>query len=286
MLTLLPTPIGNLADITLRSLQVLADSDVIMCEDVRVGKKLISLLEKNSLIKDNFPKIFDSKQFIPFHSHNEKEFLDSIHRGFFEKNIVFISDAGMPCVSDPGMSLVAYAMSENIPYDVLPGVSASVSAYCFSGIVSDGFLFAGFLPHKQKDRKERIANLMQGISILQQDVVIVVYESPHRILDSLGDIVCLYPNIHLFAIKEMTKLHQKFFYGKAVDVLEEIKKVNTNGEWVLVMNVEKKIEPSLTLAQISQMDIPPKVKAKILAKLENKDIKSIYERICKEGQNR
>ncbi|PAF54204.1 16S rRNA (cytidine(1402)-2'-O)-methyltransferase [Helicobacter sp. 13S00482-2] len=286
MLTLLPTPIGNLADITLRALKVLADSDVLMCEDIRVSKKLISLLEKNPLVQDNFPTIFDTKQFISFHSHNEKEFLASVDKSFFEKNVVFMSDAGMPCVSDPGVSLVAYAINNNIPYDVLPGASAGVNAYCFSGIHSDGFLFTGFLPHKQKDRKDHISNIIKGISTLDQDIVIVMYESPHRILKSLEDIASLYPDADLFAIKEMTKVHQKFFHGKTIDVLEQIKKSNISGEWALVMSVEKVLEPSLSLTQVVQMDMPPKIKAKILAKLENKDIKTIYEEICKEGQSK
>lgn len=284
MLTLLPTPIGNLADITLRSLQILADSEVIMCEDVRVGKKLLSLLEKNPLIQNNFSAIFNPKQFVSFHSHNEKEFLASVDEAFFEKNIVFMSDAGMPCVSDPGMSLVNYMISKNLPYDVLPGSSAAVSAYCFSGIMSDGFLFAGFLPHKQKDRRERISNLAQGVATLQQEVVIVMYESPHRILNSLEDISFLYPNAYLFAIKEMTKVYQRYFCGSATSVLEQIKKSNTSGEWVLVMNVEKTLQPSLSLSEVEQMELPPKIKAKILAKLQNEDVKTIYEKICKQGE--
>lgn len=282
MLTFLPTPIGNLADITLRSLQVLADAEVIMCEDVRVGKKLLSLLEKNPLIQSNFPAIFTSKQFVSFHSHNEKEFLDLLEEDFFQKNVVFMSDAGMPCVSDPGMSLVAYMISKDLPYDVLPGASAGVNAYCSSGIISDGFLFAGFLPHKQKDRRERISNLAQGIMTLQQEIVIVIYESPHRILQSLEDICFLYPDAYLFAIKEMTKMHQKYFCGSASDVLEQVRKANTSGEWALLLRVEKKLEPSLSLSSVEQMDLPPKIKAKILAKLENEDVKTIYEKICKQ----
>ncbi|PAF42605.1 16S rRNA (cytidine(1402)-2'-O)-methyltransferase [Helicobacter sp. 11S03491-1] len=281
MLTFLPTPIGNLADITLRSLEVLANADVVMCEDVRVSKKLIKLLGKNPIAQQYFHGIFNQKQFISFHSHNQEDFLNSIEVDFFhEHHIAFMSDAGMPCVSDPGAILVAYALKNGIDYDVLPGCSAGVNAYCFCGFVSDGFLFAGFLPHKQKDRQQRIDNFLQTIGSFEQNISIVVYESPHRILESLEDIVLLAPEIKLFAIKEMTKIHQKFFVGKSSEVLSQIRQSNTNGEWVLVLEGGKTKEATLSSNQILQMDLPPKIKAKLLSKLQNTDAKTIYEKIC------
>lgn len=284
MLTLLPTPIGNLADITFRTLQVLAEADILMCEDIRVSKKLISLFKKNPIISEHFCSIFEKKEFISFHSHNEQEFLSNISKDFFnQRNIVFMSDAGMPCVSDPGMSLVAYAIKNKIPYDVLPGASAGISAYCSCGFDTEGFLFAGFLPHKQKDRRERILNLLQGSSRLDQRICVVMYESPHRILNTLEDIALLAPNALLFAIKEMTKIHQKYFIGSSAEVYAQIKGSNISGEWALVLLSDEKAERSLTCAQILQMDIPPKIKAKIVSKLQNEDVKSVYEKILSKG---
>lgn len=283
MLTLLPTPIGNLSDISIRSLEALSFADVIMCEDVRVSKKLILLFEKNPIISKHFPEIFNHKQFISFHSHNEDEFLQHTKKDFFlNQKVVFMSDAGMPCISDPGSKLVEYAMMNQIPYDILPGACAAVSAYCFSGFIKNGFLFAGFLPHKQKDRKDRIYNLLQTLCVCEDDYCIVVYESPHRIIDSLKNICCVAPECNLFAIKEMTKLHQKYFRGKPSQVLEEVSSSNTNGEWCLVFYGEKDLEPTLNISQIHSMDIPPKIKAKLLSKITQENSKDIYEKLLKE----
>lgn len=281
MLTLLPTPLGNLGDISLRSLQALQKANILMCEDVRVTKKLLQLLSKVVLIKTNFPEIFEVKKFLSFHSHNQEEFLRNIDLEFFKQNdIVFMSDAGMPCVSDPGMELVAYAQRHSIVYDVLPGASASVSAYCFSGFGAEGFVFAGFLPHKQKDRRERMAQLLQKVSSFSQDIALIVYESPHRIIDSLSDLVAIAPKTKVFAIKEMTKIHQRFFTGLSVEVLKQVSESNISGEWVLVLQGEKSQEKMLSLTQIEEMSLPPKIKAKLISKIENVDIKIVYDRIC------
>ncbi|PAF45045.1 16S rRNA (cytidine(1402)-2'-O)-methyltransferase [Helicobacter sp. 11S02596-1] len=280
MLTLLPTPIGNLADITLRALQALGEANVVMCEDIRVTKKLIALFGKNPIIAEHFSAIFEKKDFVSFHSHNEKDFFKNLTQDFFhQNNVVYMSDAGMPCVSDPGISLIAYAIANNIPYDVLPGASAGVVAYASCGFDAQGFLFAGFLPHKQKERRERILNLLQGCAYLEQSIPIVMYESPHRILDTLEDLALLTPNARLFAIKEMTKMHQKYFIGQAREVCAQIESLNTSGEWVLVLFSDTKMERSLSSAQILQLDIPPKIKAKILSKLQNEDTKSLYKKI-------
>ncbi|PAF52785.1 16S rRNA (cytidine(1402)-2'-O)-methyltransferase [Helicobacter sp. 13S00477-4] len=287
MLTFLPTPIGNLADVTIRTLQVLAQASILMCEDIRVSKRLVSLFKKNPLIQSNFSHIFVEKEFVSFHSHNEKEFLHNIQRDFFVKNnVVFMSDAGMPCVSDPGMSLVAYAIENNITYDVLPGPCAAINAYCFSGIKTDGFLFGGFLPPKQQDRKNRIINLLESCARFEQNISIILYESPHRILESLEDIASLCPDVYLYAIKEMTKIHQKYFVGLSSEVFSQIKTSNISGEWVLVLKSNRDVEPTLSLHQIQHLDIPPKIKAKILGKLQNADIKSIYKKICEQSDKR
>lgn len=283
MLTLLPTPLGNLGDISLRSLQAIGEADVLMCEDVRVAKKLLRLLSKVDLIKTNFPTIFEAKKFLSFHSHNQEGFLKSIDLEFFRQNkIVFMSDAGMPCVSDPGMELVAYARRHHIVYDVLPGGSASVNAYCFSGFATEGFLFAGFLPHKQKDRRERMAQLLQNTANFSQNIALIVYESPHRIIQSLSDLVDIAPKTKIFAIKEMTKIHQRFFTGSGAEVLKQVSETNTSGEWVLVLQGEKSQEKMLSAAQIKEMSLPPKIKAKLLSKIEDIDVRTIYERICLE----
>ncbi len=118
MLCLVPTPIGNLEDISIRSLRILKEAELIFCEDTRVTKKLLTLLgEKNNLD-------FSNKEFKSFHSHNENHILQSLTKETFSKNVVYVSDAGMPCVSDPGATLVDYCIKNQIPYDVLPGLDA------------------------------------------------------------------------------------------------------------------------------------------------------------------
>ena len=284
MITLLPTPIGNLGDISLRTLEVLAESEIVLCEDTRVTKKLLSLLQKSPIISSNFPEIFQDKVFYPFHSHNQREFLAQRDRAFFDKKVVFLSDAGMPCVSDPGALLVAYAQEHGIAYDVLPGSNACVLAYCMSGVEDSGFVFGGFLPHKKEERKKVLLEYFGANSRLSGNQSIIFYESPHRILDSLADLAALDRECKVFAIKEMTKINQKFFTGSAQEVLGRIKGENIKGEWVLVLNPTHTQERVLSLEEIEQMSLPPKVRAKLLAKLTGQDPKAIYQNHIEGGE--
>ncbi|CRF48334.1 rRNA small subunit methyltransferase I [Helicobacter heilmannii] len=273
MLTLSATPIGNLKDVTWRALEALANCAVCLCEDVRVGKRLLFLLKSQAWatpLKNTAPK-----QFLPFHSHNQEAFLRQTPPSFFtEQEVVFISDAGMPCVSDPGAKLVAFAQEHKIPYVVLPGASACVGAYSASGFESAGFNFVGFLPPKALSRRTLLARL-KG-----QGGVFVFYESPQRLLDTLEDLSALFSHSSLFAIKEVSKLHEQRFKGSVLKVATELKALQGSkallGEWVLVLNCQEEAELSLSYTQISQMSLPPKVKAKLLARLTNTAPKALY----------
>lgn len=282
MITLLPTPIGNLGDVSLRMLEALAESEIVLCEDTRVTKKLITLLQKNPIIEKNFPNIFLNKEFYAFHSHNQDEFLKKTSIDFFKKQVVFLSDAGMPCVNDPGALLVKYAMENNIDYDVLPGSNASILAYCMSGIIDDGFMFGGFLPHKQQARKRVLENFLSQQVALDKELSVMFYESPHRILESLQDICEIDRECYVFAIKEMTKKHQKSFCGEAYKVFETLKQANIQGEWVLILKSQKEFVKTIGLGELEAMDIPPKIKAKLIAKLTNQDAKEIYNNLVKQ----
>lgn len=284
MITLLPTPIGNLGDVSLRMLEVLADSQVVLCEDTRVTKKLITLLQKKSIISSNFPKIFEKKEFYSFHSHNHQDFLRYHQRDFFMQNIVFLSDAGMPCVSDPGASLVSYAQENAIPYDILPGSNACVLAYCMSGNIDDGFFFGGFLPHKQQDRRKCLQNFFIAQESADKKMSIIFYESPHRILNSLEDIAFVDSQCSVFAIKEMTKKNQKYFRASASDMAKFLRSENLQGEWVLVLTPTLRSEyKNLSFSDIENMDLPPKIKAKLLAKISHQDAKNIYDVLVKKA---
>lgn len=283
MITLLPTPIGNLKDISFRTLEALAESDIVLCEDTRVTKRLLALLQRDPVITQNFPRIFEKKIFLPFHSHNQDDFLKNQSRDFFlEKNIVFLSDAGMPCISDPGALLVKYAQENDIAYDVLPGSNACLLAYCMSGIIDDGFMFGGFLPHKQQDRRKCLQDFFYSQKSLQKSLSIIFYESPHRILEAIEDIVFIDSQCEVFAIKEMSKRNQKFFYATAKEMLEKLKQENIKGEWVLILKSKKQENyKNLSFEDILSLELPPKVKAKLLAKVSNQDTKTIYKNLIK-----
>ena len=141
MLSLVPTPIGNIADISLRSLEVLSVADIILCEDTRVTKKLIHLLKERHNLTMSEP------QFLSLHSHNESEFVAKLSPDFFKVNVVYVSDAGMPGISDPGQLLVRYCLDHGVKYDILPGANAVLSAFVASGFCETKMLFLGFLPH-------------------------------------------------------------------------------------------------------------------------------------------
>ena len=129
MLSLVPTPIGNISDISLRSLDVLSTADIILCEDTRVTKKLIHLLKERHNLTTTEP------QFLSLHSHNEAEFIAKLTPDFFNANVVYVSDAGMPGISDPGQMLVRYCLNQGIAYDILPGANAALTAFVASGFV-------------------------------------------------------------------------------------------------------------------------------------------------------
>ena len=175
MLCLVPTPIGNLEDISIRALKVLEESELILCEDTRVTKKLLNLLA------EKYNKNFSNKEYKSFHSHNENQILKTLDKETFSKNVVYVSDAGMPCVSDPGATLVDFCIKNQVPYDVLPGANAVLTAYAMSGFKQTSFSFYGFLDHKGASRSSKLDE------ILNDDKLPILYESTHRLLKLLED---------------------------------------------------------------------------------------------------
>lgn len=275
MLTLVPTPIGNVEDITLRALRVLKEAQIILCEDTRVSKKLFSILISRGLLECNV----EQKTFLSFHSHNQDSFLESLESDFFTHDIAYLSDAGMPCISDPGAKLVDFAIKNHITFDVLPGACALNVAFSGSGIESTPFFFAGFLPHKTQERKTKILQLVN--LPLYSPYSVICYESPHRILETISDIASLLPCLRLVVSKELTKLHQKRYFGTAEEMYLLLKGTNLSGEWVVILecnNTESVPEmPSLNEQEVLMLDIPPKIKAKILSKMTHKSVKECYE---------
>lgn len=277
MVTFLPTPIGNLQDITLRTLEALRECEVLLCEDTRVSKKLIFLLVERGLLP------FKDYQYFAFHTHNQTQFLSQISLEFFSQNIGFLSDAGMPCISDPGVELVRYLQTHNLSYEVLGGISAVTLAVAFSGIVEKEFCFLGFPPHKLKERTQYLANA------LKNPYPIILYESPHRLLESLELMAQVDKNRQVFLAKELTKKHQQTFQGTLAQIQESLTQHSSKdsallkGEWVIVVSGAPldTNENVLTQEMLLSLEIPPKIKAKILAQLKGGNASEYYQLLIK-----
>lgn len=205
-LYLVATPIGNLEDITLRALRVLKEVDVIACEDTRQTQKLL-----------NHYGI--ATRTISYHQHNEAtraaELVKDLQQG---ASVALVTDAGMPGISDPGFRLISLAIRHHVPVVPIPGASAFLAALVASGLPTDSFRFSGFLPAK---RGERMAALE---AIKASPRTLVFYEAPHRVVETLEDVVeVLGEARHVVIAREVTKLHEEFLRGRASEVLETLK---------------------------------------------------------------
>lgn len=269
MLTLVPTPIGNLEDISFRSLEALKSAELFLCEDTRVTKKLLTLLS------EKYHVTFPCNTFHSFHHHNQEKLLSTFDiTTFKEKNIVYVSDAGMPCVSDPGATLVEFCIQNEITYDVLPGANAILTAYALSGFDYAQFSFFGFLPHKGKERQNAFNHLMMS------PFVAIVYESPHRLLKFLEELSVYDENRVIFLAKEISKKFQTTYKGSAKTLFEQLKKTSIKGEWVVVIEPQAQaLGEMITQVDVQELQLPPKQKAKLLAKLTGRSVKEIYQEI-------
>ena len=217
-LFVVPTPIGNLGDITLRSIEVLKSADLILAEDTRTSSKLLKQYDIDTPVES-------------FHMHNEHKKLESIInklRTDFE--IALISDAGTPGISDPGFLLVRECINNEVEVECLPGPTAFVPALVSSGLPCDRFSFEGFLPVK-KGRTKRLKEL----SI--ETKTMVFYESPHRILKTLNDLSNYFNDESQISVsRELTKLYEETFRGTIKESVEHFEKNKTKGEFVIVLS--------------------------------------------------
>lgn len=266
MLSLVPTPIGNLSDISQHALECFSNADVFLCEDTRVTKRLLYLLGERYPLKLKDPK------FISLHSHNEADFIASLSPDFFDQNVVYVSDAGMPGFSDPGQILVNYAIQHNIVYNVLPGANAALTAFVASGFAETKMLFFGFLPHKGNDRSQALQEaLFNGYTT-------VLYESPKRLEKLLKEIDVLVPDRSVFLAKEISKKFQTFYRGSAKELLQHFQG-EILGEWVVVIEASQKRGGNLSETDILSLDIPIKAASKLIAKITGENPKECYQRL-------
>ena len=236
---LVATPIGNLSDISMRAIETLKNVDIIACEDTRNTIRLLNYFE----IKGHLTS---------YHEYNKidkaYELCEKVKEG---KNIAFVSDAGMPAISDPGYELVEIAYKEGLEVTVVPGASAVVSALAISGISSRRFAFEGFLPADKNEKKEILTELSQ------ESRTLILYEAPHRLLKTLKELFEYMGNRNIAIVREITKLHEEVLRGKLADIIAdyESEKVAIRGEYVLVIEgkslLEKREERQKSFEEIS-----------------------------------
>lgn len=221
-LYLVPTPIGNLKDITLRALEVLKAVDVIAAEDTRQTLKLLNHYE----IK---------KTLISYHKHNEygksEDIIGIINSG---RSVAIVSDAGTPGISDPGEILVKRCIEENIRFEVLPGATATTTALVYSGFDTTKFMFRGFLPRENKDRMEVVDTLKD------RSETIIFYEAPHRLLNTLDFLRETFGDRRIAICRELTKLHEEIVRVTISEAILYFSNKQPKGEFVLVLEGKSK----------------------------------------------
>jgi 16S rRNA (cytidine1402-2'-O)-methyltransferase len=223
-LYVVPTPIGNLEDITLRALRVLKEVDLVLAEDTRVSLKLLNHFEISVGV-------------YAYHLNNEhhttKKWIDQLKEG---KQIALVSDAGTPAISDPGFLLVRASIAEGVEVECLPGATAFVPALVMSGLPCDRFVFEGFLPPK-KGRVTRLEHLAA------QNKTVVFYESPHKILKTLKQCAEIFGADRPASIsRELTKMHEETLRGSLTELIDYFEETAPRGEFVLVIGPEGKMQ--------------------------------------------
>lgn len=220
-LYLVATPIGNLEDITLRALRILKQADKIACEDTRQTQKLLN-------------HFAISTPTVSYHLFNEGDrslqLMAELKNG---ARIAIVSDAGTPGIADPGAQLAAAAIAAGVPVYPVPGANAALSGLIASGLPAESFTFHGFLPSKQGQRRSVLESLIRGAATH------VFYETPHRILEALGDIADIFGEAqHVVVARELTKLHEEFLRGRCAEIRATLAaRAQVRGEMVLMLHL-------------------------------------------------
>jgi len=217
ILYIVPTPIGNLEDITLRALRVLKEVELIAAEDTRHTQHLLAHFGIKTALTS-------------YHDHNERgKARMLVARLKSGASIALVSDAGTPAISDPGYRIVVDAIADGIQIVPLPGASAATTALCASGLPTDRFLFEGFLPAKARERKATLQRLRGETATL------VFYEGPHRLVAALDDMLKVFGERQIAVARELTKLHEEFLRGKLSEVIATLGDREVKGEIVIMV---------------------------------------------------
>jgi 16S rRNA (cytidine1402-2'-O)-methyltransferase len=215
-LYVVPTPIGNLEDLTLRALRVLREVSLILAEDTRHSGKLL----RHYGIKSPL---------LSYHQHNKRARLDASLRALAEGDVALVSSAGTPSVSDPGFELINAAYDAGFEVDVLPGPNAAVTAVVAAALPAPGFLFMGFLPRRAPERRQRLAEAVD------LPYALVLYEAPHRLRALLEDVREVMGNRRMAVARELTKVHQEVVRGSVEEMIERHGGAEPRGEFTLVV---------------------------------------------------
>ena len=227
------TPIGNLSDFSPRAIQTLREVDFIAAEDTRVTLKLLNHFDIR-------------KPLVSYHEHNLRQRGEAIIQRVLDgENVAVVSDAGMPCVSDPGEDIVRLAAKADIQTIVIPGPSAAISALCISGLSTSRFSFEGFLSTNRKNRREHLQSLIGDTHTL------IFYEAPHKLLDTLKDMAAAFgADRRISLCREMTKIHEQVFRTTLQEAVQYYTENTPKGEFVLILEgAQKPVEPEITFEQ-------------------------------------
>ena len=264
MLSVIPTPIGNLEDITLRALRLLKEADAIYCEDTRTTAKLCSHYDIHT------PRY-------AYHKHNEQKsaetILEKLRQG---AHIALVSDAGMPSISDPGAHIIALARKENLEVEVLPGPSAAITALVASGLSCEHFRFVGFLERKGKERTNML------LSLDEEEATTIIYESPKRTKKTIAELAERFPQRRCALCRELTKRFEEVRLLPLEELLESLEE-EIRGEVVLVLEgaaLEKKTSLDEAIALLEEALAQGEKKslaAGRIAKITGHSRKTLYE---------
>ena len=270
-LYLVATPIGNLEDMTVRALRILKEVDVIAAEDTRNTKKLCNYFEINTPL-------------VSYHEHNleygGEKLLTYLRNG---KSVALVSDAGLPCISDPGADIVEKALAEDFAVVPVPGANAALTALIASGLIPQPFYFFGFLNRNKKERRLQLEKLAK------REETILFYEAPHRLKEALKDLHLVLGNRRIVLARELTKKFEEFLRGTIEEAIEWVESNEIRGEFVVVVegNTSGEIEEeentwgSMTIVEhinyiIEETNVSSKEAIKEVAKLRGLPKRDVY----------
>ncbi|MGQ9628492.1 MAG: 16S rRNA (cytidine(1402)-2'-O)-methyltransferase [Anaerolineae bacterium] len=265
-LYLVGTPIGNLEDITLRALRILREVDLIAAEDTRRTRKLLDHYNIQTPMVSYFEHTSPARQ-------------EAILEALNTRDVALVSEAGMPGLSDPGYRLVREAIARGFPVKAVPGPSAPIAALVLSGLPADSFIYLGFLPRRQSERQKLLA------SLAYEQRTLVAFEAPHRLLETLADMLQILGNRKISLARELTKIHEEVWRGSLDEALTRFQKEEPRGEFTLVVEGEKTGKSAhWNRQQVREMvksllaeGLERKKAVKLVAQLTGKPRREVYE---------